>query len=375
MSNKARPFLDFYEKHEIIPTKLNIDSQSEFFAQRDRLFASLGIPPIFLRGMNILELGSGTGQKALHLLSRMPTSYLAIDNNQRSVMATRDAIRRLNFSGNAEVVDLDFSEYQSSNRYDLVLAELVLDNQLEPTIFLGKLLDATRSLGVLVITCCDPISLLSETIRKAIAHNEDLIDGDLTNSSNRIVEFFRQDLDHLGGMNRVRTDWAIDQLIRPWIGRLLPIPEAIAYVGSTAAFQESSPKFVEDYRWYKDPKISVKSLNENAIQNYWEKCHNFLDSRLSRSRQNVNFNRVLFTICSDLYFEVYTKGWNKDSHSEVLKICLKLKDHICDLEKVINNSLDAFIDYWQSGKVASLQEFRPFWGRGSQYMSFIKSEI
>ena len=150
MNSKARPFLDFYEKHEIIPTNLNIESQSEFFAQRDRLFASLGVPPILLRGMNILELGSGTGQKALHLLSRMPTSYLAIDNNQPSVLATRDAIRRSNFSGKAEVIDLDFSEYQSLIRYDLVLAELVLDNQLEPTRFLGKLLDATLGLGVVV---------------------------------------------------------------------------------------------------------------------------------------------------------------------------------------------------------------------------------
>jgi SAM-dependent methyltransferase len=375
MNSKARPFLDFYEKHEIIPTNLNIESQSEFFAQRDHLFASLGVPPILLRGMNILELGSGTGQKALHLLSRMPTSYLAIDNNQPSVLATRDAIRRSNFSGKAEVIDLDFSEYQSLIRYDLVLAELVLDNQLEPTRFLGKLLDATLGLGVLVITCCDPISLLSETIRKAIAHNEQLIDEDLTNSSTRLVEFFRQDLDHLSGMSRVRTDWAIDQLIRPWIGPLLPIPEAIAYVGSTAAFQGSSPKFVEDYRWYKDPEISVKSLNENAIQNYWEKCHNFLDTRLPRSTQYVNFNRVLYAICSDLYSEVYTNSWNNDSHSKVLKICLKLKDHICDLEKVINNSLDAFLEYWRSGEIANLREIQPWWGRGSQYVSFIKSEI
>ena len=375
MNSKARPFLDFYEKHEIIPTNLNIESQSEFFAQRDRLFASLGVPPILLRGMNILELGSGTGQKALHLLSRMPTSYLAIDNNQPSVLATRDAIRRSNFSGKAEVIDLDFSEYQSLIRYDLVLAELVLDNQLEPTRFLGKLLDATLGLGVLVITCCDPISLLSETIRKAIAHNEQLIDEHLTNSSIRLVEFFRQDLDHLSGMSRVRTDWAIDQLIRPWIGPLLPIPEAIAYLGSTAAFQGSSPKFVEDYRWYKDPEISVKSLNENAIQNYWEKCHNFLDTRLPRSTQDVNFNKVLYAICSDLYSEVYTNSWNNDSHSKVLKICLKLKDHICDLEQVINNSLDAFIDYWRSGEIAYLREIQPWWGRGSQYVSFIKSEI
>jgi len=373
MNSKARPFLDFYEKHEIIPTNLNIESQSEFFAQRDRLFASLGVPPILLRGMNILELGSGTGQKALHLLSRMPTSYLAIDNNQPSVLATRDAIRRSNFSGKAEVIDLDFSEYQSLIRYDLVLAELVLDNQLEPTRFLGKLLDATLGLGVLIITCCDPISLLSETIRKAIAHNEQLIDEHLTNSSIRLVEFFRQDLDHLSGMSRVRTDWAIDQLIRPWIGPLLPIPEAIAYLGSTAAFQGSSPKFVEDYRWYKDPEISVKSLNENAIQNYWEKCHNFLDTRLPRSTQDVNFNKVLYAICSDLYSEVYTNSWNNDSHSKVLKICLKLKDHICDLEQVINNSLDAFIAYWHSGEIDRLQDFRPWWGRGTQYVSVIKS--
>jgi len=305
----------------------------------------------------------------------MPTSYLAIDNNQPSVLATRDAIRRSNFSGKAEVIDLDFSEYQSLIRYDLVLAELVLDNQLEPTRFLGKLLDATLGLGVLVITCCDPISLLSETIRKAIAHNEQLIDEHLTNSSIRLVEFFRQDLDHLSGMSRVRTDWAIDQLIRPWIGPLLPIPEAIAYLGSTAAFQGSSPKFVEDYRWYKDPEISVKSLNENAIQNYWEKCHNFLDTRLPRSTQDVNFNKVLYAICSDLYSEVYTNSWNNDSHSKVLKICLKLKDHICDLEQVINNSLDAFIDYWRSGEIANLREIQPWWGRGSQYVSFIKSEI
>ena len=375
MNSKARPFLDFYEKHEIIPTNLNIESQSEFFAQRDRLFASLGVPPILLRGMNILELGSGTGQKALHLLSRMPTSYLAIDNNQPSVLATRDAIRRSNFSGKAEVIDLDFSEYQSLIRYDLVLAELVLDNQLKPTRFLGKLLDATLGLGVLIITCCDPISLLSETIRKAIAHNEQLIDEHLTNSSIRLVEFFRQDLDHLSGMSRVRTDWAIDQLIRPWIGPLLPIPEAIAYLGSTAAFQGSSPKFVEDYRWYKDPEISVKSLNENAIQNYWEKCHNFLDTRLPRSTQDVNFNKVLYAICSDLYSEVYTHSWNNDSHSKVLKICLKLKDHVCDLEQVINDSLDAFIEYWRSGEIANLREIQPWWGRGSQYVSFIKSEI
>ena len=373
MNRKARPFLDFYEKHEIIPTKLKIDSQSEFFTQRDRLFTSLGVPPILLRGMNIFELGTGTGQKATHLLSMHPMSYLAVENNTMSLKATQEAIKSSNFSSSAEVIDQDFLAYESLRYFDLVLAELVLSTQSNPEKFLKKLLEITIDRGILVVTCCDPISLLSETIRKAIAHNEQLINEDLTNSSIRIVEFFRQDLDYLDGMNRIRTDWAIDQLINPWIGPLLSIPNAITHLGSAAVLHGSSPKFIEDYRWYKNPEISVKSLNENAIQNYWEKCHNFLDSRMPRSTQDANFNRTLYSICGDLYTEVYANSWSKDSHSRVLEICLELKKHICDLEKITNNSLAAFIDYWQSGKIANLQEFRPFWGRGTQYLSFVKN--
>jgi len=373
MNSKVQPFLDFYKKYEIIPTNLNIDSQSEFFAQRDRLFKSLGVPPILLRGKNFFELGPGTGQKAAHLLSMHPMTYVAVENNPMSLEATQAAIENSKYPGNAEVKDQDFLNYESSSQFDLVLAELVLSTQSNPNKFLKKLLEITIEQGILVFTCCDPISILSETLRKAITLNEDLVDDDLKSSSIRIASFFKQDLDHLKGMNRVRTDWAIDQLINPWIGPLLSIPDAIEFVGSGAVFHGSSPRFIDDYRWYKNPEISVTSINENAIQNYWEKCHNFLDSRLPSSTQDVHLNRVLYTICGDLYSEVFKNSWSKDSHSEVLKLSLKLRDHICDLGKNINYSLDAFIDYWQSGNVTSLAEFRPLWGRGTQYVSFIKS--
>jgi ubiquinone/menaquinone biosynthesis C-methylase UbiE len=373
MNSKARPFLDFYEKHGIIPTNLNIESQPEFFLQRDRLFASLGVPPILLRDKNIFELGPGTGQKATHLLSMHPMSYLAVENNSMSLKATKAVIESSKFSGNAEVKDQDFLTYESLTHFDLVLAELVLSTQSNPEKFLKKLLEITIDQGILVVTCCDPISMLSETLRKAITFNENLIDGDLKSSAIRIASFFKQDLDHLKGMNRVRTDWAIDQLINPWIGPLLSIPDAIAHLGTAAVFHGSSPRFVEDYRWYKDPELSVTELNKDAIQNYWEKCHNFLDSRLPRSTRDTNINKSLYQLCNELYLEVYTTNWSNDSHSRVLEICLNLKAHFIGLGELINNSLDDFIDYWQSGSVASLQEFRPFWGRGTQYISFIKS--
>jgi trans-aconitate methyltransferase len=373
MNSKARPFLDFYEKHRIIPTNLNIDSQPEFFMQRDRLFASLGVPPILLRGKNIFELGPGTGQKATHLLSMHPMSYVAVENNSTSLKATKAVIESSKFSGNAEVKDQDFLTYESLRHFDLVLAELVLSTQSNPEKFLKKLLEITIDQGILVVTCCDPISMLSETLRKAITFNENLIDGDLNSSAVRCANFFSQDLDHLNGMNRIRTDWAIDQLIHPWIGPLLSIPDAIAHLGTAAVFHGSSPRFVDDYRWYKDPALSDSELNKNAIHSYWEKCHNFLDSRLPRSTRDTNINKSLYLICDELYSVAYTNSWGKNSHPRVLEICLKLKANISDLGEVVDKSLDAFINYWQSGDVASLQEFRPFWGRGTQYISFIKS--
>ena len=132
MTKSERPFLDFYEKHSVIPTKLEIDDQSKFFRQRDFLFETLGIPTHFLSGSNILELGPGTGQKAAHLLSLNPASYTAIDNNPASISATKDIITRSGFKGTSKVIESDFLDYNGTEKYDLVIAELVIPTQNDP---------------------------------------------------------------------------------------------------------------------------------------------------------------------------------------------------------------------------------------------------
>jgi SAM-dependent methyltransferase len=301
-----------------------------------------------------------------------PRSYFAVDSNKVSLNATREAIERSKYVGDVEVEEQEFLSFKSSKNFDIVLAELVLSTQINPNKFLEKLLEITSDRGILIFTCCDPISMLSETLRKAITFNENLIDDDLKSSADRCANFFNHDLNLLIGMNRIRTDWAIDQLINPWVGPLLSIPDAISYMGSVAVFHGSTPRFVDDYRWYKDPAFSVIEHNKNAINNYWEKCHNFLDSRTARSTRDVNANRSLYRICDELYSEIYAKNWSVTSHPRVLEICLKLKAKIGDLDDVVRKSLEAFIDYWQSGNIESLHEFRPFWGRGTQYLSFMK---
>lgn len=373
MNSNARPFLDFYEKHSVIPTKLEITDQEKFFKQRDFLFETLGIPKHFLRGSKFLELGPGTGQKAVHLLSLDPALYVAVDNNYASINATRKVIAESGFIGASKIIDSDFLNFVDTENYDLVIAELVVPTQNDPLLFLNKLSTFLAPGGVLIFTCMDPISLLSETLRSAIVKNLQLIDNNVQRSAARIVTFFEQDLNLLHGMNRKRTDWAIDQMIKPPVGSLLDLPSALDSLANVAEFHGSSPRFTEDFRWYKSLEVSEVSISKVAIANYWKKCHNFLDFRTLCPEVAPNDNKLLFQLSDDIYSAVHEGTWGQDSREIVESRCreiLKLVSANCQLTSA---SLESFLSYWHSGEAEKLQDFRPWWGRGTQYVSVIKS--
>lgn len=371
MSRSERPFLDFYEKHSVIPTKLNIPDQNKFFKQRNFLFETLGVPTHFLQGANILELGPGTGQKAAHLLSLNPGSYTAIDNNQESVKSTKKIIEQSGFRGFTKIVSTDFLSYVDNTQYDLILAELVIPTQNEPVLFLRKLSEQLVAGGLLIFTCMDPVSLLSETLRNAIVKDLQLIDDDLGLSAERITSFFKNDLDLLPGMNRKRSDWAIDQIIKPPVGPLLDIPTALNSLVRIAVFHGSSPRFLEDFRWYKSPEISIVNLNDVVQDNYWKKCHNFLDFRSEVTSKSEN-NEKLFNLSRAIYSEVHETKWTKASLETILIHCVKIKTQISEVLPLAAESLDSFINYGTSKDIDDLNKFRPWWGRGTQYVSVIK---
>lgn len=372
MTKPERPFLDFYEKHSVIPTKLEIADERKFFKQRDFLLETLGIPTHFLKGSNILELGPGTGQKAAHLLSLKPSSYTAIDNNPASISATKEVIARSGYKGVSRVINSDFLDYKGNDKYDLIIAELVIPTQLDPRFFLKKLSTLLVPGGIFIFTCVDPISLLAETLRKAIVNDLGLIKEDVTSSAKNISNFFEDDLNLLPGMNRKRTDWAIDQIIKPSVGPLLDIPTAIDSLADILKFHGSSPKFVEDYRWYKSPEIFNDEVNELSTKCYWKKCQNFLDFRVTVAPFEPIVNEALFALSEDIFSATYEATWTIASRQLVEDRCITIQNLILNLIPISANSLNSFISYWQSGNTKDLKEFRPWWGRGTQYVSMIK---
>lgn len=374
MTNSERPFLDFYKKHSIIPTFLEIPEKRDFFSQRNFLLATLGIPLGMLNDSTIFELGPGTGQKAEHLLSLSPKSYVGVDNNEASIEATLKIIKQSSFAGSADVRNFDFLDYKDSDSYDLVIAELVVPTQREPIVFLQKLVDLVSPSGILVFNCIDPISMLSETLRRAIVNKLELLSDSLETSSKNIVEFFAQDLDSLPGMNRERSAWAIDQIIKPAIGPMLSIPESIDAIANKATFHGSSPKFVEDYSWYKDPSSTAESINNCAKDNYWRKCHNFIDFRHVYEVKKPTSNQDLFQFSQSLYSDVVENEWSGSSDGLVEANCEKILSLISKDLSNTAESLKSFLRFWHSGVVSDLDEFRPWWGRGTQYVSVIKTQ-
>jgi len=373
MNSKARPFLDFYEKHGIIPTNLDIDSQSEFFMQRDRLFETLGVLPQILHGAKILEVGPGTGQKALHLLSKSPITYTAVDLNSASIKSTKKLTDDHGFGDKSTVIASNFLEFQSFTKFNFVLAELVIPTQISPNLFVEKICNLLDLGGTAVITCIDPVGLLPETLRKAIVLRLGLIDEGLNQSGARIANFFEHDLNSLVGMNRSRTDWAIDNLINPWIGETFAIPQAIASLGPEARFYRSSPSFSENYTWYKTRFPSNQVLNQLTVEEYWRKCHNFIDYRSVNPPRSEIANRELFNLCKLLYSIVHQQIWDQDSSYAVSRICSALMSEICDLSQITLNSLTSFERFWRTEDVDELSDFRAWWGRATHYLSFLKS--
>ena len=372
MTKSERPFLDFYEKHSVIPTKLEIDDQSKFFRQRDFLFETLGILTHFLSGSNILELGPGTGQKAAHLLSLNPASYTAIDNNPTSIIATKDIITRSGFKGTSKVIESDFLDYNGTEKYDLVIAELVVITQLDPLLFLDKLVGLLRPGGVLVYTCSDSNSLLSEILRRAIVNKLEMVSENLSDSADAIAGFFSQDLYLLDGMNRSHTDWAVDQIVKPTVGPQMTIADSLKSLQNKAVFHGSSPRFVEDYRWYKNPNSSIESLNSVAIENFWAKCHNFIDYRFDYKPLSSQANQNIYAATNRLYSTVAETMWSPESEQHVTKNCQEIQSLISENCQETNFSLASFLSYWRTGNVFDLEQFRPWWGRGTQYVSVMK---
>lgn len=81
MVKSDRAQAEFYIKNEVLPESQDISELEMHFQRRAALYSHIGIPPLFLQGRSVLEIGPGNGENSLFTLSCKPDKYVLIEPN------------------------------------------------------------------------------------------------------------------------------------------------------------------------------------------------------------------------------------------------------------------------------------------------------
>ena len=183
------------------------------------------------------------------------------------------------------------------------------------------------------------------------------------------------DLDALPGMSRRPEDWVIDQILHPWSGPLFSMPQAIAALKGRATVLGSSPRFLIDWRWYKRIVGPQCTDNSFAMNSYYEQGLNLIDWRVALAPTPQEVVRRVERIAQAIYDGIFARerGQGGFSARQLLAKMKSLATNLRAHSPTTCGSVQSFMEYLQSGsrRDRDLREFRQWWGRGQQYLSFI----
>lgn len=370
------PFVDFYKSRGIIPTRQDISDLDRHVERRLSLYRHLGLPPGALRNASVAEFGPGSGHNAVVTGLQGPRRYLLVDGNPPSLKSTKALLKRHCPKLRFELRQSSILRFRSEERFDVVLCEAVIPTQNNPPAFLRHVARFVRSGGVLVITCMDPISLLPEMLRRWLAWDLVRKTPDFDDQVALLAKFFRPDLQALPGMSRPAEDWVIDQILHPWAGPLFSIPQAVAALGSRVMVLGCSPHFLADWRWYKTIHGDACTDNSFAVNSYYRLGLNLLDFRVQLDGAPESAVQNAERIAQTIYDRIFARERGQRNFT-AREMTLQLKPLTRILRRhspVTARSAESFAAFVGSGMkdLRQLREFRGWWGRGQQYLSFVK---
>ncbi|XPF96190.1 class I SAM-dependent methyltransferase [Colwellia sp. RE-S-Sl-9] len=375
MSDRA--FLDFYDELNSIPVHQHGAGSALHFAQRNALFLSLGITQLVIKSRTLLEIGPGSGDNALHLASWSPKSISFVDGANAAVSNIQKRIDNGEYGNSASIIQADVSSYSFPEQFDLVLCEGLIPGQKDPAKFLNNVLSALKPNGICVFTTVSSVSYLAEICRRILLplFKQKFIDDEPL--FDYLTLFFKEDLNSLSGMSRHHKDWVLDNIIHSWTeNSLFSLEEALVALPDEFNVLGCSPKFIQDWRWYKESH----SGNKNTIlQSYTEWSPYLIDYRVTpKIAFEQSQSQELLRLCDKAMqiHNVYrTSCLEKDLDNFILvlkSIDKLIGENMIETSLAINNFIAA-IPLLKNGDFdCDLSLFRKWFGRGQQYLSVVR---
>lgn len=374
-NNNRTAFVSFYESNNISPVCQDITDLKLHFQRRESLLRSLGLIPEFIKGRNVLEFGPGSGHNALYLTSLSPGKYDLVDGNLLGVTQTRQL---LNVSDKPQIIVHHslFDEFISEYKYDLVWAEGCLPHQTHPELLLEHMSNFVQIGGCIFVSVSNGISYLSEIFRRLFRDRFFHYDGDVHSQAAKLIPYIKPHLQNLPGMSRSVEDWILDSIVQPLHDRrMFSTPDVISCLKDRFDVYAASPRFLTDWRWYKDIVGENRHFNDLALDNYYQCNLNLLDYRFIFQLHDIDFGKKIEYLCSvswDLMCKIESgdeSAWN-DFFNLINELCFYIKDLAPETELAIREAISLL---HSSNPDMELIHFPKWWGRGQQYLGLIRN--
>ncbi|HLB41628.1 MAG TPA: methyltransferase domain-containing protein [Gammaproteobacteria bacterium] len=369
-------------KNNISPVTKHIVNKQAFFLQRNYLYHSLGILPL-VKGNTLLEFGPGNGVNAIYNYSLSPKKYTLVDGNPIAIKNTETNLSE--YFPNLDHIEIFHSlieDFLHHPTYDIVICENVISNQKFPSKFVQMISQNVKPNGVLVITCNDAVSLLSETLRGLVGL---FISRHINSHEAKIdylAKYFFSHLDALKVVGRDFKDWILDNVLySEWLmdAKLFSYEEAIVSLSNEFIFYHSSPQFYNDMRWYKVvcDRDALLDTNLMAVECYYKNMINFLDYRLNLSPHSTDLGNKISELSKNI--RILCGKFLHKFEEDVLNHLVDQIEALANLIKEITprtfRSLCSYASMIRTNQfdlMTSDSDLIEWWGRGTQYMSLIK---
>jgi 2-polyprenyl-3-methyl-5-hydroxy-6-metoxy-1,4-benzoquinol methylase len=363
----TKPFIDFYNSIGFAPTSQQSDLRAEHKKNRDNLYRKLGLHTSTWTNASVLEVGPGSGENSIDLITRGIGSLSLVD----AVPAVLDQIKnRVPEEVKVSYQLLDLSDNVIEGFFEIVICEGVIPLQHKPKRFVANVSKSVQYGGLMLITTADAVSLLSEVLRRFIAHKLLVIE---VANLDEITNFFKEDFAALPSMTRNPKDWVLDSVLNPWVGDLFSIHDATQEL-LCHGFQPvaQTPRIADDLAWYKEESSNTK-VARAWEDKYLRNVHKLIDTRsMDLNSTSPEYNQILVTECSNIYSATKELISNKSEAHEgiILKSIENILSKCPQLSLETQGSLRSILMWAISHQDQDLNEFRGFWGRGQQHILF-----
>lgn len=374
-------YVDYYKKHNVCPVFNIIDPS--YLKKRAALYYQMGIVPALLKDKTVLEFGPGNGINSIYTQSLEPKEYVLVDANPKSLENCEKNFKEaFPESTNYRFVESLIDDFQSDQKFDVVICEGLIPHQHNPSACARKAASFTRDGGLFIHTCHDFISFLSERLRSFIAY----IQSDSTLPFNERVSdialFLKDHFTVLKAMSRTHEDWVIDSTMQTehWHKTpLFSIRDSIDTFKDEFVVFGTSPSFISDLRWYKNLTDDHDHflINDYAQTYFWEHVHNFIDTRYSFPKRKASENQALYQLAIDIQHAIdrFMTTPSNEHQTQILSLLDILFENVNTFSKETALAILCFKENLHrvfNKEPTQFKHFHTWWGRGMQFISLLK---